>query len=282
MISFPRFESNSKIRRLNLDWIDPNPAQPRRSFSRESIEELAESIRINGLLVPVSVRRVGDRYQLIAGERRLMAFRLLGESQIPAIVEQADDRRSASLAIIENMQRQQLNFYEEARAIASLIETNGLTQKQAAEQLGLSQPAVANKLRLLRLPEPAALLLIEAGATERHARALLPLEGKALLRAVHQVAEQRLTVAQTERLAASLLQEKPSRRGGRLVVLKDFRLFTNSIDRAVGLVRQAGVGAGAEKSEDGETITYTITIPKQEVQKVRQSRDQAPALHPVL
>ena len=114
MISFPRFESNSKIRRLNLDWIDPNPAQPRRSFSRESIEELAESIRINGLLVPVSVRRVGDRYQLIAGERRLMAFRLLGESQIPAIVEQADDRRSASLAIIENMQRQQLNFYEEA------------------------------------------------------------------------------------------------------------------------------------------------------------------------
>ncbi len=282
MISFPRFESNSKIRRLNLDWIDPNPAQPRRSFSRESIEELAESIRINGLLVPVSVRRVGDRYQLIAGERRLMAFRLLGESQIPAIVEQADDRRSASLAIIENMQRQQLNFYEEARAIASLIETNGLTQKQAAEQLGLSQPAVANKLRLLRLPEPAALLLIEAGATERHARALLPLEGKALLRAVHQVAEQRLTVAQTERLAASLLQEKPSRRGGRLVVLKDFRLFTNSIDRAVGLLRQAGVGARAEKSEDGETITYTITIPKQEVQKVRQSRDQAPALHPVL
>ena len=96
------------------------------------------------------------------------------------------------------------------------------------------------------------------------------------------MAEQRLTVVQTERLAASLLQEKPSRRGGRLVVLKDFRLFTNSIDRAVGLLRQAGVGARAEKSEDGETITYTITIPKQEVQKVRQSRDQAPALHPVL
>lgn len=278
----PLFETNSRVRKLSVDRIDPNPAQPRRSFSRESLEELAESIRVNGLLVPVSVRRVGDRYQLIAGERRLMAFRLLGESQIPAIVEQADDRRSASLAIVENMQRQQLNFYEEARAIATLIEANGLTQKQAAEQLGLSQSAVANKLRLLRLPEPAALLLVEAGATERHARALLALEGKALLQAVHQVTERHLNVAQTERLAAELLQNKPARRGGRLVVLKDFRLFTNSIDRAVGLLRQAGVSARAEKSEDGETITYTITIPKQEVQKPRSTRDQAPALRPVL
>ena len=261
MISFPRFESNSKIRRLNLDWIDPNPAQPRRSFSRESIEELAESIRINGLLVPVSVRRVGDRYQLIAGERRLMAFRLLGESQIPAIVEQADDRRSASLAIIENMQRQQLNFYEEARAIASLIETNGLTQKQAAEQLGLSQPAVANKLRLLRLPEPAALLLIEAGATERHARALLPLEGKALLRAVHQVAEQRLTVAQTERLVTEALAGNIKHRRP-IPVVRDVRLFFNTVNHAVETMRRSGIEARSEKNETDEYIEYTVRIPK--------------------
>ena len=148
MASFPRFESNSRIRRLEVGLIDPNPAQPRRSFSRQSLEELAGSIRANGLLSPIAVRRTGDRYQLIAGERRLMAFRLLGESHIPAIIEQADDQRSATLAIVENLQRQQLNFYEEARAIATLMESGPLTQKQVAEQLGLSQPAVANKLRL--------------------------------------------------------------------------------------------------------------------------------------
>ena len=272
MVSFPRFDSNSRIRRLEVGLIDPNPAQPRRSFSRQSLEELAGSIRANGLLSPIAVRRTGDRYQLIAGERRLMAFRLLGESHIPAIIEQADDQRSAALAIVENLQRQQLNFYEEARAIATLMESGPLTQKQAAEQLGLSQPAVANKLRLLKLPEPVALMLIEAGAGERHARALLPLEGDRLLRAARQVAERRLSVVQTERLVEELRREPQPRKGGRIVVLKDFRLFTNSIERAVDLLRQAGVGAKAEKSEDGDTITYTITIPKQEVRR--------PPLHP--
>ena len=166
---------SARIKMVPLALIDPNPAQPRRTFEKVALEELAASIKENGLLSPVSVRKVGERFQLIAGERRLMAFRLLGEEVIPALIEEADDRRSAALAIVENMQRRDLTFFEEAQAIETLIKTQGLTQQQAAQRLGLSQSAVANKLRLLKLPRTQINRLVMAGLTERHARALLPL-----------------------------------------------------------------------------------------------------------
>jgi len=155
---------HAPVVRIPLVEIDPNPAQPRRLFDPQGLFELAGSIAENGLLCPVSVRQMPDgRYQLIAGERRLMAYRLLGEETIPALVEQADDQRAAILALVENLQRRNLNFLEESKAIAKLIQTQGLTQRQAAQKLGVAQPTLANKLRVLRLPLSVLTQLAEGG-----------------------------------------------------------------------------------------------------------------------
>ncbi|MEG1849628.1 MAG: ParB/RepB/Spo0J family partition protein [Oscillospiraceae bacterium] len=243
--------------------IDPNPAQPRRRFDPRGIRELADSIQQNGLLCPISLRRVGERYQLIAGERRLMAFQLLGEQQVPALLEQADDRRSAVLALVENLQRRDLTFLEEASAISALIEAEGLTQRETAARLGVAQSTVANKLRLLRLPRTLIERLVEVGCTERHARALLPLaeDPARLERAVSRILSRRLNVAQSEALVEQLLAERP-KKGARLLIIRDLRLFTSTINRAVEVMKQAGINAEARKIEDEATITYTIVIPK--------------------
>ena len=260
MVSFPRFESNSRIRRLEVGLIDPNPAQPRRSFSRQSLEELAGSIRANGLLSPIAVRRTGDRYQLIAGERRLMAFRLLGESHIPAIIEQADDQRSAALAIVENLQRQQLNFYEEARAIATLMESGPLTQKQAAEQLGLSQPAVANKLRLLKLPESVRRLLRQTSLTERHARALLRLnDEETQLALTREAADRAMSVQQLEKRIEQLRREaRPQPSVSRVV--RDNRIVINAVLDTVRELNRIGVRADSRVEEREGCVDVIVTI----------------------
>lgn len=261
MALFPHARAG-RVLRVPVGDIDPNPAQPRRVFDPAGIRELADSIAQNGLLCPISVRQVGKRYQLIAGERRLMAFRLLEEPAIPALLEQADDLRAGALALVENLQRRDLNFFEQAAAIANLIQSGGLTQRQAAERLGMSQPAVANKLRLLRLPVALLDAFAAASLTERHARALLPLsDDPRLTKAAERVLRERLTVTQTERLVDSLLADRP-KTGSRLLILKDLRLFTSTISRAVEVMKEAGIQAETIKSEDDSVITYTIVIPK--------------------
>ncbi len=252
----------AKIVHVALEDIDPNPAQPRRRFDPQGIRELADSIAENGLICPISLRKVGRRYEMIAGERRLMAFRLLGERTIPAIIEQADEHRSAAMALVENLQRQGLSFFEEALAIAGLIEANHLTQREAADKLGLAQATVANKLRLLRLPPETLKRLVDAGCTERHARALVGIDDAQLLdAAVTRIIRSGLNVAQTERMVAELLAPK-THRGTRLLIIKDLRLFTSTINRAVEVMKQAGIDADTKKTEDEERITFTIVIPK--------------------
>lgn len=273
-----------RVTPLPVDQIEPNPAQPRRQFDPEAITRLAESIAENGLLSPISVRRVeSGKFQLIAGERRLMAFRLLGEEKIPALIEEADDRRSAVLALVENLQRQELSFLEEACAIAALIEAEALTQREAAARLGLSQSAVANKLRLLKLPPEVLGQLAQEGFSERHARALLPLcdRPELLEKAVRRMIAAKLTVAQTERLTARLL-EQPASRGARLLILKDLRLFTGAINRAIETMQQAGIHADAKKTEDETAITYTIVIPKAAQSRPTLRRDQAAPIEAAL
>ena len=273
---------SARVKMVPLALIDPNPAQPRRAFEKTALEELAASIKENGLLSPVSVRKVGERFQLIAGERRLMAFRLLGEEVIPALIEEADDRRSAALAIVENMQRRDLTFFEEAQAIETLIKTQALTQQQAAQRLGLSQSAVANKLRLLKLPRTQINRLVMAGLTERHARALLPLcEDSRLETVIEKMVKECPTVAQTEKLVEGLLRHKITKRGGRILVLKDLRLFTATIGHAVEVMKQAGINAQTNKAEDDEKIVYTIVIPKTAI-KANLQKSQTPALRSVL
>lgn len=273
-----------RVKDIPLELIDRNPMQPRCLFDGKAIEELARSIKENGLISPIIVRKLNGRYQLIAGERRLMAFELLCEKTIPALIEQADDRKSAVWAMVENIQRRDLSFFEEARAIKTLIETQGLTQQQAADKLGISQSAVANKLRLLRLPTKARQAIIQNGLTERHARALLPLcEDERLEKVLSRVAEQQLNVAQTEKLVFDLLAgKKPIRRGGRILIVKDLRLFTSTISRAVDMMKQAGIDAVSKKTEDEDSITYTVVIPKRRQAEKNYIRSQTPPLREAL
>ena len=275
--------SFTRVRLVPLDSIDANPAQPRQIFEQKALEELALSIKENGLISPILVRKTGDRFQLIAGERRLKAFKMLGETSIPALLEEADDRRSAALAIIENMQRQDLTFFEEAQAIALFIMTQDITQQQAADRLGLSQSAIANKLRLLRLPKRQVDRLISAGLTERHARALLPLCGDDRLEnVVSRLVKEHPTVTQTEKLVESVQKQQKSKQGGRILILKDLRLFTSTIRHAIEVMKQAGIEAITEQTEDEKNIIYTIVIPKLGKCKNSSERSQTPSLRSVL
>ena len=250
--------------------IRPNPRQPRRVFDEAGLRELAASIRAHGVLQPLTVRRTAEGWELIAGERRLRASRLAGLETVPCIESTADGDESALLALIENLQRQDLHYFEEAAAIGDYIQKAGITQEEAARRLGRSPSALANKLRLLRLSPACREQLVAAGLTERHARCLLRLEDEPeRLTALKYIADHQLNVAQTEqyierRLAA--LQATPPA-GRRTFILKDVRLFLNSLDHGLRLIRSAGVNAACDRQETEEDILLTIRIPKQRAQK---------------
>ena len=238
--------------------IRPNPAQPRKVFRPEQLEELAESIRLHGILQPLSVRRVGISYELIAGERRLRAAKLAGLGEVPCIIMAMDDRESGTAALVENLQRQDLDFVEEAWGISRLMQLGNFSQEQAAKLLGKSQSAVANKLRILRHSPEVLCALREAGLTERHARALLKLELDAdKLSAIAMIAKQEMSVARTEKFIAALLSEQ-SRKPGKASVSS----FLNSLTQSLSRIQSSGIGAVSERRETEREIVVTITIPK--------------------
>ena len=256
------FESGRVIY-VPVDQLRPNPAQPRRQFAQEGLEELAASIREHGILQPLSVRRGAEGLELVSGERRLRAARLAGLSQVPCMVVDVDQESSSLLALVENLQRRDLDFVEEALALSRLIQTYHLSQEEAAKKLGKSQSAVANKLRLLKLPPEVLALLREKGFTERHARALLRLEtAEQQTAAARAVVEGGLTVARTEEYVERLLHPAPPARRKPTIVLKDVRLFLNTVSRGLSLMKQAGVKANCLRQETADTIQLTITIPK--------------------
>lgn len=243
---------------LSVKSIRPNPAQPRRIFSQDALSELADSIRQHGVLQPLSVRRIQGGYELIAGERRLRAAQLAGLGEVPCLVMQMDDKESGLAAMIENLQRQDLDFVEEAQGIAALMRTQNLSQEQAARLLGKSQSAVANKLRLLRHGETVLSALREAGLTERHARALLKLPGEAeKLEAIATIQRLELSVAATEKYVASLLSAAPSRPRK-----ADVSSFLNTLTDSLAKIQRSGVKAISERRETDAQIVLTITIPK--------------------
>ena len=258
------FESN-KVLFLPIAAISPNPDQPRTSFSREGLEELSASIREHGVLQPLSVRRgASGGYELISGERRLRAARMAGLTEVPCILISVDSQESSLLALVENLQRRDLNFVEEAAALARLIQTYHLSQEEAARKIGKSQSAVANKLRLLKLPPEVLTLLRANGCTERHARAGLRLESPEEQRAAARVVvEQGMTVAKTEAYVEELLRpvDKPTRKKPTFV-LKDVRLFLNTVTRGLSMMKNAGVQANCKRQETDDAILLTITIPK--------------------
>ena len=258
---------STRVLFLPVDEIAPNPDQPRRTFPQHELEELANSIRVLGLLQPLTVRRSEQGWELVAGERRLRAAKLAGLTQVPCLSLQIDSQRSSLLALVENLQRKDLDFWEEALALDKLITTYHLSQEEAARRIGKSQSAVANKLRLLKLPTAVLELLRDGGATERHARALLPLLVPELqVQAAQRILDGGLTVAQTEALVNELLHPLPPappvRRPRRVFVVKDVRLFLNTVNRGMALMRSAGVDAQCRREDRDGEILITIHIPR--------------------
>lgn len=238
--------------------IRPNPSQPRSVFREDALLELSDSIREHGIIQPLSVRRVGNAYELIAGERRLRAAKLAGLSEIPCIVMAMDEKESALAAMVENLQRQDLDFIEEARGLQRLIEQWGMSQDRAAQLVGKSQSAIANKLRLLRHSEPVLKAIREGGLTERHARALLKLPTEAeKLTAIETVVKLGMSVARTERYIEDRLSSPPEK-----VSRPNLGLFLNNINQSLTRFQLSGIPAVSQRTDTEDKIVLTITIPK--------------------
>jgi len=254
----------NKVVQLPVEKIVPNPHQPRKNFDDAELNMLAESIKQNGILQPLSARKVDDGYELISGERRLRAAKLIGLENVPCIVVDITERNSAVLAIVENIQRQDLSFFEEAIAIEKLIDFYGMTQEDAAIKLGKAQSTIANKLRLLKLSEKEMEMIAENGLTERHARALLRLNTpEQRLYAIERISKGKLNVERAEKLVDEILsdqKEKESikRRSG---AFKDIRLFINTISKAVETMQAAGINAESQKIRSDGYIEYIVKIP---------------------
>ncbi len=260
---------------LSVDEIYPSPVQPRKRFPQESLKELSESIAQFGVINPLTVRKRSGKYELVAGERRLRAAKLAGLQEVPCIVIDINMEESSLLALIENIQRRDLDFIEEAEGIAQLIRLFGMSQEEAARRLGISQPAVANKLRLLRLPPDILDTLRDENMTERHGRALLRLNGEEAQRqALHQMVLGHYNVSAAEEYIESLLcgpEKEPEKEQAQeltgkrktLFVLKDVRVFLNTLTHGLDLMKLGGIDAGLEKFETDTELVLTISIPKQ-------------------
>ena len=256
----------SCVRKIPIRSIVPNRSQPRRDFNENALALLADSIKKNGILQPLTVRRADSvgAYELIAGERRLRAAAMADFCEVPCIIVQADDRKSAELALIENLHRENLNIFEQAGAMAALIDIYSLTQEQAAHQLSMSQSAVANKLRLLKLSESERQIILSSSLSERHARALLRISDVELrLAALRHIAARSLTVAESESYIEKLIcqKEEEKRRKNMKIVIKDVRIFYNTIDHAIDTMRRAGIDVTSSRRDNGDSVEMTIKIP---------------------
>ena len=256
---------------LRTDELTPNPVQPRKRFDDESLEELSGSIKSYGILNPLTVRLRCGKYELVAGERRLRAAKLAGLEEVPCILIDVNMEDASLIALVENLQRRDLDFIEEALGISQLIRMFGMSQEEAARRIGKSQSAVANKLRLLKLPSDVLESLRQNGLTERHGRALLRLPNPVAQRvALEYIVDNGLTVAATDAYIDALLsapeeaeqkdEEKPEKR--RTFVLKDVRVFLNTLARSSDLMKQGGIDAGIQREETDDSLILTISIPK--------------------
>lgn len=259
-------DEGEKRTEIDINEIMPNPYQPRSHFDLKGIEELSESIRQVGLITPVTVRRAPGGYELVCGERRLRACKLIGMKKIPAVIVELSDKESAIIAITENLQRRDLNFFEEAESMQNLIECHSLTQEAVAEKLGKSQAAVANKIRLLKLPESVRRIINEYNLCERHARAFLRLPTEELkLAAAKRAAEYQLNVASTEKMVQQMLEEEPKKRiikSENISVEKSGRIFRNTLLKTVEMLRKSGVSPVFSEEETEKYIEYTIKLKK--------------------
>lgn len=266
-------DTKENIKDIDLELIHPNPYQPRKHFEQKQLDELAESIKQYGVMQPIVVRKVGNNYELVAGERRTRAARIAGHATIPAIVKKLTDKETAEIALIENLQRENLNFFEEAEGYYILMKQFNLTQDELSKKVSKSQSTVANKMRLLNLDKEVRDLISFDSITERHARALLKLDDiesqKKLLQAIY---EKGLNVRQTDELVETILidsEKKETEKVKRQVkkAYKDMRIFLNTIRDAVSTIKDAGLDADIQEEENEDYVEVTIKLPKNNAAK---------------
>lgn len=254
------------IVQIPTEKLLPNPYQPRKQFKSEDMLSLADSIKENGVLQPLLCRQINnsDYYEIVAGERRLRASILANRQTVPCVIIDCDYEQSAVFSILENIQRSDLGFFEEAVAIGHLMNHFGMTQEQIAKKLGKSQSALSNKLRLLRLPADVRYFIEKEGLTERHARALLKIDNeKDMWTSLKVITERHLNVEQTEAYIDSLTNKEVKHRQNVVRIYKDVRIFVNTVDKAIKAMKDAGIDAESNKTETEEYIEYRVRIPKQ-------------------
>ena len=263
---------------LPVDCIEANPNQPRRQFDEEGLQELAASIAQAGLIQPLIVRRIAGMYELIAGERRLRACRLIGMREVPCIVQRTTEEASAIFALIENLQRRDLHFIEEAECYRQLLRTYGMTQEALAARLGKSQSFIANKLRLLHLSPAVRRNLLEARLTERHARALLRLRDERLqLEAIARIGEKSLNVKETERLVERMIAAvTPPPRPRLLRLLKDYRLFLNTVKSGAEQLRDVGMRVEILQTDYEDGVDMLVRVRREARRDSRHDGDAQP------
>lgn len=268
--------NENKIAEIPIIKIRPNKAQPRKIFDEQGLAALSHSISENGILQPITVRKISaSEYELVVGERRLRASALAGLQKVPCIIVKCSDKESAVYALLENLQRSDLGIFEEARGISKLMRRYGFTQEEAASKLGKSQSTIANKLRLLRLTYEEQEWIVNAGLSERHARALLRIENEKLRReALSRIVAENLNTKQTDDLVSILINTAPKAeksKGSSKAVIKDLRIFVNTINKAIDTMRLAGIQAQSNKTDTDNFIEYTIRIPKRPQSGVEKS-----------
>lgn len=257
-----------KVMEIPIDIIIPNPYQPRKTFSQFALQELSESIKVYGILQPITVRKIGEsRYELVAGERRLRAAKIAGFISIPAIINNLSDESSAVLALIENLQREDLNFIEEAEGYNNLMKDHNFTQQQLAEKLGKNQSTIANKLRILRLSDEIKDKLLENNLTERHARALLKLPDDELkIEVLDAIIKNDLTVKKTEKIIKDILEDlsnpKEPEKKQRIKASLNFRIYLNTLKNAYNAIIDTGINANYKEIDKGDHIEVVVKIPK--------------------
>ena len=264
---FERKKSAGKIHALPIDAIRPSPFQARTSFDEQELAGLAQSIRENGLLQPISVRKTADgSYELVAGERRLRACKLAKMQTIPAILCNYSDERTAALGLLENLQRENLNPFEQAQGLRDVMVLWDCTQAEAAKRLGMAQPTLANMLRLLQLTADQRQFVLDNGLTERHARAVLRLPENRRSEALITIAKRKMNARATDLYIEQLLNAAAPGRH-RISMVKDVRIFVNTIDHAIRLMTDNGVPATAHREERDGYIEYTVRIPTAAAQR---------------
>ncbi len=256
--------NKEEIKKIPVSDIIPNRFQPRTIFDESKIDELSRTIHTHGMIQPIVVREYEDgKFEIVAGERRWRAVKKLGWDTIPAIVKNMTDTETASVALIENLQREELTPIEEAKAYGKLLELHNLTQEALAQRLGKGQSTIANKLRLLKLPEEVQQALLDKTLTERHARALLPLKNpEQQIKLMNEIIEKNLNVKQTEERVAKLLEKKPKPRPKRKAFSRDMRIALNTIRKSLTMVTDNGIKLDTEEKEFEDYYQVTIRIPK--------------------